>query len=1071
MEDELKLKMTVEWDVDENQLKQTGEKAWKIVWDAMKEQKLKLTLEKSEMEKNLKTVNKTLDEFMKKWENWVLLYRAKLEKAEFETRIKEINQQLDDLNTKASQSLDINAMGHLLNSWVFQKIWDWVVSLWKKVLQLWDSAQQAQISFTTMLWSADKAKDLIQDLSEFAAKTPFELSWIRDSAKQLLAMGVQAEDMIPTLKSLWDVSAWLNVPLERLALNYWQVLTQWKLTGKELRDFTTAWVPLIDELAKNLNKSKTEIQDMVSAWEISAQDMVDAFDSMTSAWWRFADLMEQQSTTLSWLLSNLNDEISLTWEAIWTELVPTASTFVGWLWNIVQWIREWVQENPKLTWALATFTAVAWWLIAIGWSLTAVWTLVAGAFWAVALPVLWVVAALWAVAAIWVTVYNNFQELADRAEFAWETFESLTEKLKANEQAIADLDKAFQDWAISLEEYKQKKQELQEEEVKLKWALDRTYMSLEDVRTSIDDVSNANISNEQKLKRLQEIKDRAYSTWQTVEQLKASLASLDWDIQWMKDNQSWNLTRAWFKQYQKKYWKNVWAQFGLLSESWDQWEQRLQTERNALQERLDNYEEHQNEMLELDKQIANLEIEVEKDKEKEKNKINWWWGWSWNKKNNELEQKKKELKEQRDLKIAEIQETEMAEEEKYKKMLEVSERYKNELVKLQWEETDQLIKNAEKQLKAKEEQYKKEIDYYDDVQKIADKAKESMEKYKKAVEDVWKEWDKVKSKAEETLRATNNSIQELDNDFNKNLVEQFNKNKEEIRKALSSEWGLEWIGDYMSLDQLLNWWSDDINGIDIQKAIDFKKLLIDQEFLEWKLTEEQKAQAELQERMTESQKKQLEYEEQRAVLVEKRNMLEAIANWTLDNAGVQYKDASQEVIQYFDNEKQEWVDIKDFKNAEYARDVLDNQTALNQKLTDLKAEHEDELKAYGDQVLDIKKKYEQDTKNYKDELNNKKKAFADYVRDMNELAASLSTRARAYWWSLLSWQVSLVWENWPEQIIARQSSYIQPSNAVNNNSVVYNNQSSLSINWLEFGSYNSVDEMLAELKNRLTYRS
>ncbi len=98
--------------------------------------------------------------------------------------------------------------------------------------------------------------------------------------------------------------------MERLALNYGQVLTQGKLTGKELKDFTTAGVPLLDELSKNLGKSKTEIQDMVSAGKISAKDMVDAFDSMTSAGGRFADLMEQQSQTLSGQWSNLQDTLA-----------------------------------------------------------------------------------------------------------------------------------------------------------------------------------------------------------------------------------------------------------------------------------------------------------------------------------------------------------------------------------------------------------------------------------------------------------------------------------------------------------------------------------------------------------------------------------------------------------------------------------------------------------------------------------------------------------------------------------------------------------------------------------------
>ena len=189
-----------------------------------------------------------------------------------------------------------------------------------------------------MLWDANKAKNLLQDLSNFSRKTPFELQWIRESATQLLAMWVTAEDMIPTLKALWDVSAWLNVPLERLALNYGQVLTQGKLTWKELKDFTTAWVPLLDELAKNLWKTKTEIQDMVSAGQIGAQDMVTAFETMTSEWWRFANLMEEQSKTLAWRWSNLKDWLASIGEAIWLEVIPAISDFVWKLW-------DWIEDN------------------------------------------------------------------------------------------------------------------------------------------------------------------------------------------------------------------------------------------------------------------------------------------------------------------------------------------------------------------------------------------------------------------------------------------------------------------------------------------------------------------------------------------------------------------------------------------------------------------------------------------------------------------------------------------------------------------------------------------------------
>ena len=49
---------------------------------------------------------------------------------------------------------------------------------------------------------------------------------------------------------------------------------------------------------------------MVSQGKISAKDMVDAFDSMTSAGGRFADLMEAQSQTLSGQWSNLQDTLA-----------------------------------------------------------------------------------------------------------------------------------------------------------------------------------------------------------------------------------------------------------------------------------------------------------------------------------------------------------------------------------------------------------------------------------------------------------------------------------------------------------------------------------------------------------------------------------------------------------------------------------------------------------------------------------------------------------------------------------------------------------------------------------------
>jgi tape measure domain-containing protein len=184
--------------------------------------------------------------------------------------------------------------------------------------------EQTSIAFETMLGSAEEAQALLQEMADFAAKTPFTLPGVESAAKQLLAVGIESDKMIGTLKALGDVSAGLSVPLSRLALNFGQVKTQGKLTGRELRDFAIAGVPLADELAKQLNVSKAEVADLVSAGKIGFPEVEKAFISMTSEGGRFFDLMDKQSKSFFGIMSNILDVLILQAREIGKGLLPQA---------------------------------------------------------------------------------------------------------------------------------------------------------------------------------------------------------------------------------------------------------------------------------------------------------------------------------------------------------------------------------------------------------------------------------------------------------------------------------------------------------------------------------------------------------------------------------------------------------------------------------------------------------------------------------------------------------------------------------------------------------------------------
>jgi phage tail tape-measure protein len=184
------------------------------------------------MEKKLSELNKELK----------LVKVGTKEFKSLQKEIKKTEKALDKANGKSS----IFAKGLKLMSGL--AIGAGIANVAKSVVTLGANLEQAQISFEVMLGSAEKANYLLKELTDFAAKTPFELVGLRQDAKLLLAMGVQMEELIPTMTILGNAASGLSVDFNRLALAYGQVQAKGKLQGGELKQFTEAGVPLIKVL-------------------------------------------------------------------------------------------------------------------------------------------------------------------------------------------------------------------------------------------------------------------------------------------------------------------------------------------------------------------------------------------------------------------------------------------------------------------------------------------------------------------------------------------------------------------------------------------------------------------------------------------------------------------------------------------------------------------------------------------------------------------------------------------------------------------------------------------------------
>ena len=208
--------------------------------------------------------------------------------------------------------------------------------------------EQLDVAFETMLGSAEEAEKLVKEMIQFAATTPFDIKNVAPTVKQLLAMGSSAETVLGEMRDLGNVASGLSVPLSRLALNFGQVRTQGKLTGRDLRDFAVQGVPLVAELAKNLGVLDKEIADMVSSGEIGFDDVRKAFGTMAGDGGKFANLMAKQVKTLGGMWSNFKDQLTLAALEMRSSLEPAFKAVVKVLFKMVEILNKKVSKEMKV---------------------------------------------------------------------------------------------------------------------------------------------------------------------------------------------------------------------------------------------------------------------------------------------------------------------------------------------------------------------------------------------------------------------------------------------------------------------------------------------------------------------------------------------------------------------------------------------------------------------------------------------------------------------------------------------------------------------------------------------------
>ena len=147
----------------------------------------------------------------------------------------------------------------------------------------------------------------MSQLVDTAAKTPFDLTSIAQGAKQMLAFGSNVGSVVDEIVMLGNVASGVSAPLGDLIYLYGTLRSQGRAYTVDIRQFAGRGIPIYEELGKVLNVDRQELNKLVTEGKVGFPEVEKAFKNMTSEGGIYFNLMQEQSKSLTGMLSNLGD--------------------------------------------------------------------------------------------------------------------------------------------------------------------------------------------------------------------------------------------------------------------------------------------------------------------------------------------------------------------------------------------------------------------------------------------------------------------------------------------------------------------------------------------------------------------------------------------------------------------------------------------------------------------------------------------------------------------------------------------------------------------------------------------
>lgn len=207
------------------------------------------------------------------------------------------------------------------------------------------------VQLKVLMGDAEAAKNTLKELKDFSSSTNFESDQINKAGRQLLAVGVNADELIPKIRMIGDVANGSGKDFNELATIFAKNKSSNFIQGEDLNQLIEAGIPILDEFGKMFGKTALQVKEMGSKNQIEFKHLEEAFRRMTGENGKYNNMTQQLSKTSLGMWSTLSDKIKDVGKSIGTGILSLARP-------LLEFFTQGEQSGMRLNMALMTLALV-----------------------------------------------------------------------------------------------------------------------------------------------------------------------------------------------------------------------------------------------------------------------------------------------------------------------------------------------------------------------------------------------------------------------------------------------------------------------------------------------------------------------------------------------------------------------------------------------------------------------------------------------------------------------------------------------------------------------------------------